>query len=93
MISEKEIYIPDNFIVDEVEKFRQNINKYIDDGTINFIFNFERCSFIDSTGLGTIVSVYKKCVEKNGDIVLKSMKPDVLKLFKMTRLNKVFKII
>lgn len=93
MSVEKEVYIPDNFIVDEVAQFREDVNKYISEGIVNFTFNFEKCTFIDSTGLGAIVSIYKKCVEKNGDIVLKSMNSDVLKLFTMTRLNKVFKII
>ena len=86
------INISKNFIVDEVANFRIKINKLIDGGNKNFIFNFSQCDFIDSTGLGALVSIYKKCVEKGGSIKLKSLKPEVEKLFKLTRLDKVFEI-
>ena len=84
--------IPTNFVVDEVAMFRIQINKLIEEGNRNFIFNFSECNFIDSTGLGALVSIYKKCVEKGGSIKLKTLKPDVEKLFKLTRLDKVFEI-
>ena len=84
--------IPTDFVVDEVATFRTKINKLIEEGNKNFIFNFSKCDFIDSTGLGAIVSIYKKCVEKGGSIKLKSLKPEVEKLFKLTRLDKVFEI-
>ena len=84
--------IPTNFVVDEVATFRIQINKLIEEGNRNFIFNFSQCDFIDSTGLGALVSIYKKCVEKGGSIKLKTLKPDVEKLFKLTRLDKVFEI-
>ena len=84
--------IPTNFVVDEVATFRIQINKLIEEGNRNFIFNFSECNFIDSTGLGALVSIYKKCVEKGGSIKLKTLKPDVEKLLKLTRLDKVFEI-
>jgi anti-sigma B factor antagonist len=86
------ISIPRNFIVDEVATFRIKINMLIEEGHTNFIFNFGQCDFIDSTGLGALVSIYKKCVEKGGSIKLKSLKPEVEKLFKLTRLDKVLEI-
>lgn len=87
------INIPKDFIVDEVATFRVDINKRIEKGEKNFIFDFGNCSFIDSTGLGALVSIYKKCAEKGGSIKLKSLKPEVEKLFKLTRLDKIFEII
>jgi anti-sigma B factor antagonist len=86
------INIPKDFIVDEVATFRVEINKLIENGQKNFTFDFSQCNFIDSTGLGALVSIYKKCSEKGGNIKLKSLKPEVEKLFKLTRLDKVFEI-
>lgn len=86
------INIPKDFIVDEVATFRVEINKLIENGQKNFTFDFSQCNFIDSTGLGALVSIYKKCAEKDGSIKLKSLKPEVEKLFKLTRLDKVFEI-
>lgn len=86
------VNIPKDFIVEEVADFRLKINKLIEQGQKNFIFNFSECNFIDSTGLGALVSIYKKCVERGGSIKLKSLKPEVEKLFKLTRLDRVFEI-
>ena len=86
------VNIPKDFVVDEVATFRTTINKLIEEGKIDFIFNFSQCVFIDSTGLGALVSIYKKCAEKSGNIKLKSLNPEVEKLFKLTRLDKVFEI-
>ena len=84
--------IPKDFVVDEVATFRTQINKLIEEGQKDFTFNFSKCEFIDSTGLGALVSIYKKCAEKGGSVKLKSLKPEVEKLFKLTRLDKVFEI-
>jgi len=84
--------IPKSFIVDEVVTFRIEINKQIEEGQTDFIFNFSECDFMDSTGLGALVDIYKKCAENGGSIRLKSLKPEVEKLFKLTRLDKVFEI-
>lgn len=86
------INIPKDFVVDEVANFRVKINKQIEEGHKDFVFNFNQCDFIDSTGLGALVSIYKKCAEKGGSVKLESLKPDVEKLFKLTRLDKVFEI-
>lgn len=84
--------IPKSFVVDEVVEFRNEINKLIDEGQTDFIFNFSNCDFIDSTGLGAMVAIYKKCIERDGNVRIKSLKPEVEKLFKRTRLDKVFEI-
>ena len=84
--------IPKDFVVDEVATFRTQINKLIEEGQKDFTFNFSKCEFIDSTGLGALVSIYKKCAEKGGSVKLKSLKPEVEKLFKLTRLDRVFEI-
>ena len=86
------IDMPKNFTIEEASKFRGQINKLIESGEKNFILNFSECDFIDSTGLGVIVAAYKKCVERGGSIKLKELKEQVRKLFKLTRLDKVFEI-
>jgi len=86
------INIPKEFVVDEVATFRIKINKLMEEGPKEFIFNFSECDFIDSTGLGALVAIYKKCTEEGGKMKLKSLKPEVEKLFKLTRLDKVFEI-
>lgn len=87
-----EINVPNDFNIEAVVDFRAEINGLIEEGIVNFIFDFSKCNFIDSTGLGALVSIYKKCIERNGSIRLRALKPEVRNLFRLTRLDKVFKI-
>jgi anti-sigma B factor antagonist len=86
------IIIPKEFTVEEASSFRERSLELLLKGEINFDINFKQCTFIDSTGLGVLVSTYKKCTEKNGRFTLYSINADVMKLFKLTRLDKVFDI-
>ncbi|AGY76612.1 STAS domain-containing protein [Clostridium autoethanogenum] len=87
------IEIPENFAVDEADELRQKLNSLIDKGEKNFSLDFSKCTFIDSTGLGVLVSIYKKCKNMNGSFKLYSVRnADVMKIFNMTRLDKVFQI-
>lgn len=87
------IMIPAAFSVEEAAQFREDIRNFVSEGKFRFLLDFSGCTFIDSTGLGVIVSSYKKCVENGGGIKLKSLRPNVLKVFELTRLNHVFEIV
>ena len=91
-MKEISMQIPENFAVDEAAEFREEVNAMISKGEKHFILNFNNCSFIDSTGLGVLVGIYKKCKELDGSLKLHSINPKVMKLFKLTRLDKVFDI-
>ncbi|SHH02498.1 STAS domain-containing protein [Tepidibacter thalassicus] len=91
-MSEVSILIPENFAVEEASEFRQRVNDLMNEGKKNFTLNFRNCTFIDSTGLGVLVGIYKKCKEVNGRLTLHSMNPNVMKVFELTRLDKVFEI-
>ena len=54
--------------------------------------NCQDLSYIDSTGLGALVSVVKKIKQYNGNLYLKNLRPNVLKVIRITNLDKVFTI-
>lgn len=92
-MSNIKIVIPENFAVNEADEVREKVNGLIEKGDTNFTFDFSRCTFIDSTGLGVLVAIYKKCNELKGSFKLESVNDQqVLKVFKLTRLDKVFGI-
>ncbi|MBY9079229.1 STAS domain-containing protein [Paenibacillus sp. HN-1] len=92
-MSETVIRIPQEFSVEKAWLFRDEVRSLIEEGTLVFMLDFSDCAFIDSTGLGVIVSSYKKCVEAGGNIRLKSLSPNVMNVFQLTRLNHVFEIL
>lgn len=91
-MSELNIEIPENFAVDEADELREKLNYLMNSGEKNFVLNFKRCAFIDSTGLEVLVSVYKKCKNIDGSFKLYHINKEVMKIFSMTRLDKVFEI-
>jgi anti-sigma B factor antagonist len=92
-MSELNILMPEDFAVDEAAEFREKINTLISQGEKQFVLDFSKCTFVDSTGLGILVGIYKKCTELNGSLKLRSINSQVIKIFNLTRLDKVFQII
>lgn len=89
----KDFLVPENFEVEEASECREKVYDLIKAGEKNFKFDFSKCNFIDSTGLGVLVGIYKRCAEAGGSIEIYSMQnPQVKRIFELTRLNKVFQI-
>lgn len=85
--------IPENFAVKEADELKQQCEDALTQGKKDFNFDFRNCKFIDSTGLGVIVSIYKKCKENKGHVKLVSVdNEDVRRVFKLTRLDEIFNI-
>lgn len=58
----------------------------------DLIIDGENLDYIDSTGLGVLMSIYKKLREKDLSLTIINLKPNIYKLFDITGLNKVFNI-
>ncbi|KAA3606621.1 MAG: anti-sigma factor antagonist [Calditrichaeota bacterium] len=71
--------------------FKSRMFNLINSGNTFIVLNFSEVDFIDSSGLGAIVSVLKT-IGKNGDIVLSGINDTVMTMFRLTRMDKVFDI-
>ncbi len=58
----------------------------------DIVLDFSKVTFIDSSCLGTLVSLAKTLREKKGDIKLSNLSDDVRSIFQITRLDRVFDI-
>ncbi len=56
------------------------------------LLNFSEVEFLSSSFLGTLVKVHKRIREKNGELTLINIAPKILKVFKITQLDKVLNI-
>lgn len=56
------------------------------------ICDMTNLSYIDSAGLGALVSVLKRASENSKDLRFFGLKSNVKKIFELTKLNLVFKI-
>jgi anti-anti-sigma factor len=58
----------------------------------NLIFNLEKVDFINSSGLGTLVSILKDMRLSKGKIFLTNLSPYVKEIFEITQLHEIFDI-
>ena len=66
------------------------ISDQLSGGHLKLILDFAGLTFIDSSGLGTLVAGLRGASTKGGDICIAGMSDQVRTLFELTRLNKVF---
>lgn len=88
----KYLVIPKIFTVEEAASFREETFGLVSKNKMEFEIDFKSCDFIDSTGLGILVGLLKKCGGNGSTIELANMNKDVLNIFEMTRLTQVFTI-
>jgi anti-anti-sigma factor len=65
----------------------------IAEGTTQFVVDLAEVPFIDSTGLGALVSGLKAARRVEGDLRLATPSPQVRKLLRLTTLDRVFTIL
>lgn len=72
--------------------FKQRLVEAIDDGCDKIVVDLEGVDFIDSSGLGVLVSGLRRVSERQGFIRLVVSREQILKIFRITGLDKVFSI-
>ncbi len=73
-------------------ELKEAILHLIEQGEVNIIVQLAQVRFIDSSGLGALLSGYKNAAVKSGRLAITNMQPQVLSMFELTRLNRVFDI-
>ena len=58
----------------------------------NYIIDLEAVDFMDSAGLGTLISVLKRITERGGDMKIANLQKKPRMVFEITRAYKVFEI-
>lgn len=79
-----DIYTSPNFSKSILSEFEEE-NKDV-------VIDAESLDYIDSTGLGAFISVYKSVSEAGKDLKITKVKPNVKKIFVITELDKLFRI-
>ncbi len=77
---------------DSVEKRRQEITRKITADRCSVILNLSSVEFIDSTGLGFLVSLHQEIEKQNRKLIICEVSQQARLLFELTRLNHIFDI-
>ena len=68
------------------------MQQLFEDGNLTLLVDLKNVRFIDSSGLGALVSGFKNATVKQGVLKLSSLQPQVKSMFELTRLHRVFEI-
>lgn len=75
-----------------VPLFRKVMLKLEGDRRHDIILDLTRVTFIDSSGMGSLIEVYQKAQAVEGEIAFVIDNPRILKVMKLVDLDKVFRI-
>ena len=74
------------------QQIEETITPLLEHADQTIILDCEKMPFISSSGLRIFLKIRKEVAAKNGRMYLKNVCPDVMQVFKMTKLDDVFEI-
>ncbi len=74
------------------EELKAEFHRLFGSGTKDLVVDLSEVLFIDSSGLGVLVSGYKNASAQHGTLKLSNLQLQVKSMFELTRLHRVFDI-
>ena len=84
--------IEGQLIVSNRQELKKRVLDEAEGGARKIVVDFARTGYIDSAGLGVLVSLAKRLRELGGDIRLANLNDDLQTLFELTKLDTLFQI-
>jgi anti-anti-sigma factor len=77
---------------ESAEFFSQTLENVLRNESTNVVIDFTRINYIDSTGIGELIGYLSKFGGEERQVMLVNPSDRILRLLKVVRLDKVFKI-
>lgn len=74
------------------KKFKEKLADIYEELDKDLVVDCSRLEYIDSTGLGSFISLLKLTRDEEKEITVKNLKKNIKKVFKITDLDKLFKL-
>ena len=74
-----------------IKKFREEISSLLEDAD-HVLIDMNKLSFIDSSGLGALLTCYRSLTNRGSDLRLFGLSRPVLALFELVRMHRLFSI-
>ena len=86
------VQVDGQLIVGNRQELKQLVQEAVDHGEKKVLVDFTKAGYIDSSGLGALVSISKKVREQGGELRLSGLNEDLRSLFELTKLDTLFSI-
>ena len=84
------IEVGGQLIVGNRQLLKEQVLDQLERGDREFIVDFSKTDYIDSSGLGVLVTLSKKIREQGGQLSLVGLSEDLRTLFELTKLDTLF---
>ena len=84
------IEVGGQLIVGNRQLLKEQVLDQLERGDRKFIVDFSKTDYIDSSGLGVLVTLSKKIREQGGQLSLVGLSEDLRTLFELTKLDTLF---
>ncbi|MBA3345813.1 MAG: STAS domain-containing protein [Gemmatimonadales bacterium] len=86
------VQVEGQLIVGNRQELKELVQNLTDRGERRILIDFSRTGYIDSSGLGALVSISKRIREMGGELRLAGLNEDLRSLFELTKLDTLFAI-
>ena len=86
------VRVEGQLIVGNRQELKSIVQDALERGERKFLIDFARTGYIDSSGLGALVSISKRIREQGGELRLSGLNEDLRSLFELTKLDTLFAI-
>jgi anti-sigma B factor antagonist len=73
-------------------ELKRYVNDLVVNGQVHLVIDLDQTTFLDSTGLGALISARRQTHTFQGSFAIVCSQPRILRLFKIVSLDKVFTI-
>ena len=77
----------------EAKTIRESLIRYVDNEHSFISIDLSQVDHIDRNGLGALVFIHLRALEKQSHLIIKGLRGHIKELFELAQLNKVFNII
>jgi len=86
------VYVRGKVTFEYCPAFQSRLDSILDEGVRRVVIDFREVPFIDSSGIGEVLRLFKKMKDSNGEVVLANPNQKLRDLFSMYRFNQFMKI-
>lgn len=86
------VKVEGQLIVGNRQELKELVFAALDQGERRILIDFSQTGYIDSSGLGALVSISKRVREAGGELRLSGLNEDLRSLFELTKLDTLFAI-
>jgi len=86
------VQVEGQLIVGNRHELKDLVQAALEGGERRLLIDFSRTGYIDSSGLGALVSISKRIRETGGELRLSGLNDDLRSLFELTKLDTLFAI-